>query len=85
MELEGTGIRSTVVRPGMTASEFGTSWDPDATVELLKYWRQFGLQRHLGLLPADAVARAVVTVVTSPPGVHLPVVEVQPDPPKKTP
>ena len=29
MELEGTGVRVSVVRPGPTWSEAGTDWDPD--------------------------------------------------------
>jgi NAD(P)-dependent dehydrogenase (short-subunit alcohol dehydrogenase family) len=81
MELEGTGIRSTTVRVGPTLSEFGFAWPIDELEELMTYWPRFGLQRHAGVLQPEAVARAVVMVVTSPRGVHFDTVEVQPEAP----
>ena len=30
MELEGTGVRASIVRPGGTWSEMGSDWDPEA-------------------------------------------------------
>ncbi|MCZ7525506.1 MAG: SDR family oxidoreductase [Acidimicrobiia bacterium] len=81
MELEGTGIRSTVVRVGPTFTEFGFSWDPEQVEELLGYWLRFGLQRHAGVMEPTSVARAVVVALTTPEGVHLDTVEVQPEAP----
>jgi NADP-dependent 3-hydroxy acid dehydrogenase YdfG len=81
MELEGSGIRSTTVRVGPTLSEFGFAWPMGELEELMQYWPRFGLQRHAGVLQPDAVARAVVMVVTSPRGVHVDTVEVQPEAP----
>jgi NADP-dependent 3-hydroxy acid dehydrogenase YdfG len=81
MELEGTGIRATIVRPGPAVSEYAATWDPAVIADLVEYWKHFGLQRHLGVMPADAVARAVVLAVTTPPGVHLDTIEVQPESP----
>ncbi|MBW2230873.1 MAG: SDR family NAD(P)-dependent oxidoreductase [Deltaproteobacteria bacterium] len=81
MELEGTGIRSTIVRPGPTLSEYAASWKPGTIAEIMPYWKHFGLQRHNGVMPADAVARAVVLALTTPPGVHLDTIEVQPEAP----
>jgi NADP-dependent 3-hydroxy acid dehydrogenase YdfG len=78
LELEGTGVRSTVVRPGPAASEYAANWDPETTVSLLGYWPKFGLQRHLAFMPAEAVARAVVMAVTTPQGVCFDTLEVQP-------
>jgi NADP-dependent 3-hydroxy acid dehydrogenase YdfG len=78
LELEGTGIRATTVRVGPTMSEFGFGWPMDVLEDLMAYWPRFGLQRHAGVLEADAVARAVLVAVTSPPGVHLDTIEVQP-------
>ena len=78
-ELEGTGIRSTTVRVGPAQSEFGASWQPEDLGPLLAYWQRYGLQRHFSILPSESVAQAIVTVVTSPPGVHLDTVEVQPE------
>ena len=82
MELEGTGIRTTIVRPGSTLSEYASGWDIAKIPALVHYWQSFGLQRHGGVMSADAVARAVVMAVTTEPGVFLDVIEVQPEAPK---
>lgn len=81
MELEGTGIRSTIVRVGPTLSEFGFTWPMEEIEELLDYWPRFGLQRHPGLLEPGAVAQAILTAVTAPRGVHVDTIEVQPEAP----
>jgi NADP-dependent 3-hydroxy acid dehydrogenase YdfG len=81
MELEGTGIRATTVRVGPTSSEFGFGWPMESIEDLLAYWPRFGLQRHGGVLEPEAIARAVIAVVTAPPGVLLDTVEVQPEAP----
>jgi NAD(P)-dependent dehydrogenase (short-subunit alcohol dehydrogenase family) len=81
LECEGTGIRSTVVRVGPTLSEFGFGWPMDELEELMDYWPRFGLQRHAGVLEPEAIARAVTTVLTAPPGVLFDTVEVQPEAP----
>ncbi len=81
MELEGTGIRSTIVRPGPTGTEFGQGWDPGLIARLLESWKYWGVQRHFQMLPAESVAAAVVAVVFAPPGTHLDVVQVMPEGP----
>jgi NAD(P)-dependent dehydrogenase (short-subunit alcohol dehydrogenase family) len=81
MELEGTGVRCTIVRPGPALSEYAARWPVPKIVELLGYWRSFGLQRHGGVMPGEAVARAVVLALTTPPGVILDTIEVQPEAP----
>jgi NAD(P)-dependent dehydrogenase (short-subunit alcohol dehydrogenase family) len=81
LELEGTGIRSTVVRVGPTISEFGFGWPMDELEDLMGYWPRFGLQRHGGVLEPGAIAAAVVTAVTAPPGVLVDTIEVQPEAP----
>jgi NADP-dependent 3-hydroxy acid dehydrogenase YdfG len=81
LELEGTAIRSTIVQVGATQSEFHAGWDPDKIIDLLRYWKRFGLQRHLAMMPAESVARAVVLAVTTPKGTHLGTIEVQPEAP----
>ncbi len=78
MELEGTPIRCTIVRPGPAASEYAAAWDPAKIAELLPYWQRYGLQRHVGFMPPEAVARAVVVAATTPTGVVLDTIEVQP-------
>jgi NADP-dependent 3-hydroxy acid dehydrogenase YdfG len=82
MELEGSGIRATIVRPGPAASEYAADWDMTNIVELIQFWQHFGLQRHGGIMPPEAVARAVVTAVTTPAGVYFDTLEVQPEAPR---
>jgi NADP-dependent 3-hydroxy acid dehydrogenase YdfG len=82
MELEGTGVRSTTVRVGPTLTDFGTGWTPEQIDGLLSYWPHYGIQRHFNTLHPDDIARAVVYAVTSPPGVQIDVVEVQPEAPR---
>jgi NADP-dependent 3-hydroxy acid dehydrogenase YdfG len=83
MELEGSGVRATVVRPGPTGSEFGASYGPEVTRRLLESWKYWGVLRELHWMPAESVARAVVAVVTTPPGVQLGLVEVVPESPRR--
>jgi NADP-dependent 3-hydroxy acid dehydrogenase YdfG len=79
MELEGTGVRSTIVRPGPTGSEFGASYGPELSRRILASWKHWGVLRQLQWMPAESVARAVVSVVTAPPGMHLDLVQVMPE------
>jgi NADP-dependent 3-hydroxy acid dehydrogenase YdfG len=82
MELEGTGVRSTTIRVGPTLTDFGSGWTPEQIDGLLTFWPRFGIQRHFNTLHPDDIARAVMYAVTSPPGVHIDVVEVQPEAPR---
>jgi NADP-dependent 3-hydroxy acid dehydrogenase YdfG len=81
MELEGTGVRASIVQPGQTLSEMGSDWDPGITTEILDEWVRWGLARHGHFLDTDAVANAVVTAVEVPVGTHLTMIEVQPEAP----
>jgi NADP-dependent 3-hydroxy acid dehydrogenase YdfG len=81
MELEGTGVRASVVRPGPTWSEMGSDWDADEAGFVLTQWVRFGLARHPHFMKASAVADAIATVVSAPRGVHLSLVEVNPEAP----
>jgi NADP-dependent 3-hydroxy acid dehydrogenase YdfG len=81
MELEGTGVRVSVVRPGPTWSEMGTDWDDQAAAAVLNHWVRFGHARHPHFLKPGAVADAITTVVSAPRGVHLNLVEVSPEAP----
>ena len=81
MELEGTGVRVSVVRPGPTWSEMGTDWDDQAAADVLNHWVRFGHARHPHFLKPGAVADAISTVVSAPRGVHLNLVEVSPEAP----
>ena len=82
MELEGTGVRASIVRPGPTWSEMGTDWDDeDGRPTCSTEWVRFGLARHPHFLKPAAVADAITTVVSAPRGVHLNLVEVTPEAP----
>jgi NADP-dependent 3-hydroxy acid dehydrogenase YdfG len=85
MELEGTGVRVSIVRPGPSSTEQGSTWDPSAVDGLLAEWTRWGLMRHPGVLRPQDVARAVVTVVSTPRGTHLTLVEVEPEAPSEGP
>lgn len=82
LELEGTGIRSTVVRVGNTV---GTEWAGDWDAESMKIggrWAQLGLIRHQGFMQPENVAHAVVAAASTPPGFQLDHVSVHPEAPK---
>jgi NADP-dependent 3-hydroxy acid dehydrogenase YdfG len=81
MELEGTGVRVSVVRPGPTFTAMGMGWDEATTSALLAEWARWGFTRHWHFLHASDVAAAVHAVVSAPRGVHLTLVEVQPEAP----
>lgn len=81
MELEGSGVRASVVRPGPTWSEMGSDWDADAGAKVLTEWVKWGHARHSHFLKARAIADAITTVVSAPRGVHISPVDVNPEAP----
>lgn len=81
MELEGTGVRVGIVRPGPSSTEQGTTWTEDVVNEVIADWERWGVVRHSGALRGQDVARAVLTVVATPRGTHLTLVEVEPEAP----
>lgn len=81
MELEGSGVRVGLVRPGPSRTEQGTSWDHEELVEAMAAWERWGLLRHGGSLRPQEVAAAVVAVVSAPRGANLALIEVQPEAP----
>lgn len=81
MELEGTGVRATIIRPGQTLTEMGSDWDQAATTEVLESWMHWGFARHDGFLRPAGVASAVLAATEVPRGTHFAVIEVQPEAP----
>ncbi|QFG20677.1 SDR family oxidoreductase [Actinomadura sp. WMMB 499] len=81
MELEGTGVRASIVRPGPTWSGMGTDWEDDEAAFVLNQWVRFGLARHPHFLKARAQADAIAAVVGAPRGVHLSLLDVNPEAP----
>ncbi|MDO9495643.1 MAG: SDR family oxidoreductase [Nocardioides sp.] len=82
MELEGTGVRASIVRPGPTWSEMGTDWEDEEAAFVLNQWVRFGLARHPHFMKPTAIADAITTVVSAPRGVHWNLVEVSPEAPQ---
>jgi NADP-dependent 3-hydroxy acid dehydrogenase YdfG len=81
MELEGTGVRASVVRPGPTWSEAGADWDAEIGAKVLTEWVKWGHARHAHFLKARAIADAITTVINAPRGVHISPVDVNPEAP----
>jgi NADP-dependent 3-hydroxy acid dehydrogenase YdfG len=79
MELEGTGVRASIVRPGPTWSEMSTSWDDEDAAFVLNQWVRFGLARNPHFLKPGAIAEAIATIVRAPRGVHLNLIEISPE------
>ncbi len=81
MELEGTGVRVGIVRPGPSSTEQGTTWSEATVLEVMADWERWGLLRHPGALRGQDVARVIHAVVSTPRGTHLTLVEVEPEAP----
>ncbi|WP_040791807.1 SDR family oxidoreductase [Nocardia paucivorans] len=81
MELEGTGIRASLVRPGPTVTGMGMNAPAEVVGPLLEDWQKWGFARHPYMLRASDLAAAVSAMVNTPRGAHLVLVEVQPEAP----
>lgn len=81
MELEGTGVRTSVVRPGPTRTAMGGGWGDEITRAVLEDWMHWGLARHSHFLRPSDVADAVTAAVSAPRGAHWTFVEVEPEAP----
>jgi NADP-dependent 3-hydroxy acid dehydrogenase YdfG len=78
LELEGTGVRVSTVRPGATLTEMGFDWDPSLTGALYQDWERRGLQRHSHFMAPADVAAAIAAAVGAPQGVVFRTIEVEP-------
>jgi NADP-dependent 3-hydroxy acid dehydrogenase YdfG len=81
MELEGTGVRATIVRPGQTVTEMGSDWEAEETTSVIESWIHWGLARHNGFLRPDGVAASVLAAISVPRGSHMALIEIQPEAP----
>ncbi len=81
MELEGTGVRVTIVRPGPATTEQGTRWSEDTVLHVMRHWSAWGHLRHDGGLRPQEIADTIAYVVSVPKGTHLTLVEIQPEAP----
>ena len=66
MELEGTGVRATIVRPGPTLTGMGMDWDPAVTGQVIEQWAAWGFARHSNFMRPAGVASAIAAVVSLP-------------------
>lgn len=77
MELEGTGVRAGVVRPGQTLTGMGMNLGQQETERMLNDWIKFGLARHGNFLKPEHIAQGVYAMVTMPRGAHMRSVDIE--------
>jgi NADP-dependent 3-hydroxy acid dehydrogenase YdfG len=81
MELEGTGVRASVVHPGPTHTGMGWQLTTAQVGPMLEDWAKWGQARHNYFLRPSDLARAIVFVAETPRGSHVVNMEVQPEAP----
>jgi NAD(P)-dependent dehydrogenase (short-subunit alcohol dehydrogenase family) len=81
MELEGTGVRASVVHPGPTQTAMGWSLPPETIAPALEDWAKWGQARHSFFLRAADLARAIAFVTETPRGGFVVSMELQPEAP----
>ena len=81
MELEGTGVRASIVHPGPTMTGMGWQWPVDQVGAMLEDWAKWGQARHNYFLRASDIARAIAFVAETPRGSCIVNMEVQPEAP----
>jgi NADP-dependent 3-hydroxy acid dehydrogenase YdfG len=81
-ELEGTGVRASIVRPGHTLTNYTEDWNSAELQEMFDVWQRHGIMRHWNLLEPDDVAQVVASVISCPERMHLRLVEVMPSAPR---
>ncbi|MEE3851173.1 SDR family oxidoreductase [Gordonia sp. LSe1-13] len=77
LELEGTGVRASVIRPGQTITGMGMNLDQESTEAMLNDWIKHGLARHGNFLAPEHLAQGVAAIVAMPRGAHMRVVEIE--------
>jgi NADP-dependent 3-hydroxy acid dehydrogenase YdfG len=81
MELEGSGVRASIVHPGPTKTAMGWSLAPEAIGQALEDWARWGQARHDYFLRAADLARAITFVAETPRGGFIANMELQPEAP----
>ncbi|WP_216902633.1 SDR family oxidoreductase [Nocardia alni] len=79
MELEGTGVRASIVRPGPTMTGMGMDTTEEIIGPVLEDWSRWGFARHPEMLRAVNLATAIVAVVSAPRGAHIQLTELRPE------
>jgi NADP-dependent 3-hydroxy acid dehydrogenase YdfG len=81
MELEGTGVRASVVHPGPTKTSMGWSLPAEKIGPALEDWARWGQARHDYFLRAADLGRAITFVAETPRGGFIANMELQPEAP----
>lgn len=81
MELEGTGVRASIVHPGPTKTSMGWSLPAELIGPALEDWAKWGQARHDYFMRADDLARAITFVAETPRGHYIANMELQPEAP----
>jgi NAD(P)-dependent dehydrogenase (short-subunit alcohol dehydrogenase family) len=81
MELEGTGVRTSIVHPGPTKTAMGWSLSAESIGPALEDWARWGQARHNYFLRATDLARAITFVAETPRGGFVVNMELQPEAP----
>ena len=81
MELEGTGVRASIVHPGPTKTNMGWSLPAELIGPALEDWAKWGQARHDYFLRAADLARAITFVAETPRGGYIANMELQPEAP----
>lgn len=81
MELEGTGVRASIVHPGPTKTGMGWSLPPEKLEAAINDWVKWGQARHGYFLRAADLARAITFVAETPRGGFIAQMELQPEAP----
>ncbi len=81
MELEGTGVRASIVHPGPTKTNMGWSLPAELIGPALEDWAKWGQARHDYFLRAADLARAIAFVAETPRGGFIANMELQPEAP----
>lgn len=81
MELEGTGVRASIVHPGPTKTAMGWSLPAELIGPALEDWAKWGQARHDYFLRAADLARAITFVAETPRGGFIASMELQPEAP----
>ncbi|MCT7657721.1 SDR family oxidoreductase [Mycobacterium deserti] len=84
MELEGTGVRASIVHPGPTKTSMGWSLPAEKIGPALEDWAKWGQARHDYFLRASDLARAITFVAETPRGGFIANMELQPEAPLAT-
>nr|CRL81796.1 short-chain dehydrogenase [Mycolicibacter nonchromogenicus] len=81
MELEGTGVRASIVHPGPTLTEMGWNLSAEQVGPMLEDSAKWGQARHSYFRRPEDLARAIAFVAETPRGAHIVDMEVQPEAP----